>query len=335
MKNNNHMGKLEDALKELNKSYGEGTVASIKDRGGAKIEAIPTNCMTLDWIFGCGGLPRGRIIELYGKESSGKSTMAMFLVGQVQKQGGKAVWIDAEFSFSDKYAKNLGVDTDALILSLPEYGEQALEIARKTIATNEIDIVVIDSVAGLTPKKELEGDIEKQDIALQARMMSKALRVLGSSIAQTKTVMLMINQTRERIGVFWGNPETTPGGKALKFYASARIKVRPGKDPILNSSKTVVGNHLVIKATKNKVGMPFREGEIDLYFNKGIDLVSDLFDTAVRYEVISRAGASYSFGDKKLGVGRDTAKKMLEDEKLAKQIKEQIKIYAKKEEEDS
>ena len=170
--------------------------------------------MTLDWIFACGGIPRGRIIEVYGEESSGKSTMAMFLVAQVQKQGGKAVWVDAEFSFSDKYAQNLGVDTDSLILSLPEYGEQALEVVRKTVETNEVDVVVIDSVASLTPKKELEGEIEKQDMALQARMMSKALRVLGASVAKTKTAVIMINQTREKVGVFWGSPETTPGGKA-------------------------------------------------------------------------------------------------------------------------
>jgi len=324
------MGKLDDALKQLNKDYGDGTVASIKDRGGAKIEAITTNCMTLDWVFACGGMPRGRIIELYGKESSGKSTMAMFIVAQVQKQGGKALWVDAEFSFSDKYAKNLGVDTDALVISYPEYGEQALEIVRKVVATNEIDIVVIDSVASLTPKKELEGDIEKQDMALQARMMSKALRVITSSVAQTKTAVIMINQTREKIGVFWGNPETTPGGKALKFYSSVRMKVNPVSKGQILKDKNVIGNRLLIKATKNKVGMPFREGEIDLYFNTGIDLVSDLFDMAVKYEVIKRAGSSYSFGEKKLGTGRDQAKKMLEDEKLAQEITNEVKKYADK-----
>ena len=308
---------IKDTLKDLNKKYGSGSIIEMDKKAmeHTKIESIPTGCYSLDNVFGCGGLPRGRIIEVFGQESSGKSTLALFLVAQVQKSGGKAVWIDAEYAFANDHAEKIGVKVDDLILSQPETGEQALETIDKMAGTGEIDLIVLDSVAALIPEKELEGEISDVGVAMQARMMSKALRMITGNLSKTKTAVIFINQIRDKVGVIWGKKETTPGGRALKFFASVRLEVKKGKN--IMDGDEVVGNIMRVCGVKNKVGYPFRESEFELKYLEGVDVAGDVFDFAFAKEVITKSGNTYSFKDIKLGVGRDQSKnKIKEDKKL-------------------
>lgn len=312
---------VKDVIKELNKKYGKEAVV---EGEGMVVEAIPTECMSLDWVLGCGGFPRGRIMELYGQESSGKSTMALFFAAQIQKQGGTVVWVDAEQSFDSNYAKKIGVNTKDLIVNRPMSGEEAFNVLEKMIKTNSIDLIVVDSVSALVPQKELDGQVEDVTIALQARLMSKGLRMITGGLARTKTSVIFINQLRDKIGVVYGVPTTTTGGKALKFYASIRLSVRKGSK-ILNSSKDVIGNVLKIKGEKNKVGLPFRETELELFFNKGLDIVGDTLNFAISNKVVKKDGITYSYKKIKLGVGKDKSKKYLEEnEEVLKSIKEDL-----------
>jgi recombination protein RecA len=299
---------IEDAMKKLNKRFGDGAITLVGDSAYTEVESIPTGSPSLDFVLACGGLPRGRILETFGEESSGKSTLCLYLVAQVQKQGGKCVWIDAECSFTPEYAENIGVNIKDLIITQPETGEQGLTVLEEMVDTNAIDLIVVDSVAALVPRKELEADLAKEDIGLQARLMSKALRVLAGRISRTKTVVIFINQLRDKIGVFFGNKKSTPGGKALKFYSSVRLEVRRGTrlEDKSGTESTVVGNVMHVKAIKNKVGMPFRESEVEIIYKKGVNIEADVFDLAVRFGIIGRSGSTYSFEDAKIGVGRET-----------------------------
>lgn len=319
--------KLNGVLKDLWKKFGDGAVRELGDDKRMDITAIPSGSFSIDYVFGCGGLPRGRIIEIYGAESSGKSTLAMYLVGQAQKQGHRAFWLDAECSFSKKYAANIGVDTEKLLIAQPTSGEEGLTMLSSLVGSGEIGIAVVDSVASLVPERELSGEITDAEMAQQARMMSKALRMFTGAIAKSQTVVIFINQTREKVGVFYGKKDTTPGGKALKFYASVRLEVRRSES-LYNEHKDVIGNVMSITATKNKVGMPFRHTEVDLYYEKGIDTVADIFEAAITKSVIKRSGNSYTFLDKLLGVGRAAAIEAIKKEDgLYKQIFEQLIAY--------
>lgn len=312
-----------ETIKELNKKHSGSIMQmnknSIKD---TNIESIPTGCFAIDNIFGCGGLPRGRMIEIFGQESSGKSTMALFFAATVQRAGGKCVWIDAEFAFSNDHASKIGVKVEDLIISQPETGEEALEIIDKMASTGEIDLIVVDSVAAMVPEKELQGEITDLQMALQARMMSKGLRMIAGNLSKTKTAVIFINQVRDKVGIIFGRKNTTPGGKALKFFSSVRIEVKKGKNIIENDE--VVGNWIKMCGIKNKVGFPFREAEFELYYLSGIDVEAVAFDEAVKNNVITKTGNTYNFGDIKLGVGRETAKKYFKEHKdvLDKIVKE-------------
>lgn len=318
---------VSETMKLLNKKYGANTIVKMDEKHAINVESVPTSSFSLDYVLGCGGFPRGRIIEIFGQESSGKSTLAMFIVAQLQKQGSKAVWIDAECSFSNDYAQKIGIDTDQLLVAQPSSGEEALDIVDKMAQTNEIDIIVLDSVAALLPKKELEGNITDQDMALQARMMSKGMRKLTSNLSKTKTAAIFINQLREKVGVFWGKKETTPGGKALKFFASVRLEVKKGK-LIKDKAGEVLGNNMEICAIKNKVGFPLRKTSLELYYEKGIDLTGDLVDFCLARNIVFRTGASYAYMDIKLGAGREQAKKFLdENPEVLEKIREDAKKY--------
>lgn len=301
---------IAEAMKQLNKKHGQSTVMTMDDTNRISIQAVSTGCFALDRIFGCGGLPRGRIIELFGAESSGKSTLAMFLVAQIQKTGGKAVLVDAEFAFSSDYAEKIGVDVASLIVSQPSTGEEALDIVDKMAATHGIDIIVVDSVAALVPEKELEGEIGDVGMAQQARLMSKGMRVLAGNISKTNTVVIFINQVREKVGVFFGNKDVTPGGKALKFFASVRLEVKKG-DKIKDKSDGVIGNWLKICGVKNKVGFPWKAAELEIIFEKGIDIEGAMLDSAVEFGYVEKNGSSYVYGETKLGVGRENARNFL------------------------
>lgn len=319
---------IAEAMKGLNKKYGDNTILNMDKENVVDVESISTNSLLLDHVFSCGGLPRGRMIEIFGIESSGKSTLAMFLIAQVQKVGGNAVYVDVEFSFSKDYAEKIGVDTDKLIVSQPSSGEEALQIIDTMVKTDSIDVIVLDSVAALVPKKELEGEIIDVGVAVQARMMSKAMRVLAGNVAKTKTSLIFINQTRDRIGVFFGNKTTTPGGKALKFFASVRLEVKKGKR-ILDSKDDVIGNWLNVCAVKNKVGFPWRKAELELIFASGLDLNGDLLDAALIDGVVTKTGTTYFLGEEKLGVGRERSKKKIaSDPELFNKI---MKLYGEKE----
>lgn len=305
---------LADTLKALNKQFGDNTVIT---GGKINIETVSTGCYSLDKIFGT-GMPKGRIIEMYGPESSGKSTVALYLISQMQKIGGNALLIDTEFAYDRTYAAKIGVDTNKLLLSQPTTGEEAGKILIETLKTGDLSIIVVDSVAALAPEKEITGEIEDQQIALQARMLGKMLRMTVAAISNTKTFVVFVNQLRDRVGMFVGVGTTTPGGRALKFYSSVRLEVKAIKK--IKVKEEVVGNHLKITATKNKVGLPFRTAEIDLYFEKGIDVVGDIFDQAVIQNIIEKSGNTYTYEQVKLGVGRDQAKSFLEDDKNKKSL---------------
>lgn len=301
----------EAAMGQIQERFGEGSIMKLGEAKKMTIESIPTGCLSLDLALGVGGFPRGRIIEVYGPESSGKTTLAQHVVASVQKMGGVAAFIDAEHALDPEYAKKIGVDTDRLIISQPDNGEQALEIVDTLVRSNSVDVIVVDSVAALTPKAEIEGEMGDSHMGLQARLMSQALRKLTGIISKSNTCLIFINQIRSKIGVVFGNPEVTTGGNALKFYASIRVEVRRAAQIKFNDQ--IIGNRVKAKVVKNKVAPPFQATEFDIMYNEGISLAGDLLDTAVLKNVVKKAGASYSFGDMKLGVGRETAKKFLRE----------------------
>lgn len=317
---------LEEALKKLRKDYGEGVILQNEDIP-KNIESVSTNCFAIDRLLGCGGLPRGRVIEVFGEPSEGKSTLCLFLAAQVQKSGGRVAWIDSENAYDAAYAEKIGVKTDELMVAQSETLEEAFDVIRALSETNAIDLIVIDSVAALVPKSELEGtQMLKETMALQARLMGKAMRIITGPISRSKTIVIFINQTRDKVGVFWGNPQVTPGGKALKFFASVRIKVAKG-DKIMGEKKDEqIGNTVNVTAVKNKVGMPFRKGKFDLYYGSGVDLVSDLFDTAGELGVMTKTGNTYMFGEEKLGVGMEQVINIL---KKNKELYEKIYKFTK------
>lgn len=321
------MKALQLTMEKLDKTYGKGTVMKLGDEAVEKIDAIPTGSLTLDIALGVNGLPKGRIIEIYGPESSGKTTLAIHAIAEVQKQGGIAAIIDAEHAFDQFYAAKLGVDIDNLLISQPDNGEQALEIADNLIRSGAIDLLVIDSVAALTPKAEIEGEMGDSQMGLQARLMSKALRKLTGSINKAKCCCIFINQLRDKIGVMFGNPETTTGGNALKFYASVRIDIR--KTSQIKDGEDVIGNRVKVKIVKNKVAPPFKKAEFDIMYGEGISKIGEVIDLGVELNIIKKSGSWFSYGEVKLGQGRDAVKTLLQDnpelmEELEMKIKEAL-----------
>lgn len=302
---------LEAALSQIEKQFGKGSVMKLGEFTAMNVEAIPTGSLSLDVALGIGGIPRGRIIEIFGPESSGKTTLALHMIAEAQKLGGEAAFIDAEHALDPVYAKHLGVDIDNLIVSQPDTGEQALEIAEALVRSGAIDIIVIDSVAALVPKAEIDGDMGDSHVGLQARLMSQALRKLASVINKSKSVIVFINQLREKIGVMFGNPETTPGGRALKFYSSVRLDIR--KIETMKQDGEVVGNRAKVKVVKNKVAPPFREAEFDIVYGKGISKVGNILDLGVNLDIVNKSGAWFSYNGERIGQGRENAKKYLEE----------------------
>ncbi len=320
---------LQLTIDKIEKNYGKGSIMKLGDNPVEALEYISTGSLGLDVALGVGGLPKGRVIEIYGPESSGKTTLAIHAIAEAQKAGGIAAFIDAEHAFDSFYAKKLGVDTDNLFVSQPDNGEQALEITENLIRSGAIDIIVIDSVAALTPKSEIEGEMGDSKMGLQARLMSQALRKLTSTISKTNCCCIFINQLREKIGVMFGNPETTTGGNALKFYASVRLDIR--KISQIKDGENVVGNRVKVKVVKNKVAPPFRMAEFDLIYGEGVSKVGEIIDLGVTNNIIKKSGSWFSYGDTKLGQGRDAVKQLLSDnpelsEELEIKIKESIAI---------
>ena len=315
---------LQAAMSKIEKDFGKGSIMKLGDEHIENVDVIPTGSIGLDAALGVGGYPKGRIIEIYGPESSGKTTLAIHAIAEAQKQGGIAAFIDAEHAFDRFYASKLGVDVDNLLISQPDNGEQALEIADQLIRSSAIDIIVIDSVAALTPKKEIEGDMGDSAVGLQARLMSQALRKLTSTIAKTNTTCIFINQLREKIGIMFGNPETTTGGNALKFYASVRIDIR--KSTPIKDGEEVLGNLTKVKVVKNKVAPPFRRAEFDIMFGEGISKIGEIIDLGVEFGIIQKSGSWFSYQGSKLAQGRDAVKSLLKDNpELCEELEAQIK----------
>jgi len=315
---------LKLTLDKLDKAYGKGTVMKMGDKPVEEIDAISTGSLGLDLALGVGGLPRGRVIEIYGPESSGKTTLTLHAIAEAQKKGGIAAFIDAEHAFDRFYAEKLGIDVDNLIISQPDYGEQGLEIAENLIRSGAIDIIVIDSVAALTPKSEIEGEMGDSKMGLHARLMSQALRKLTGAINKTNCTVIFINQLREKIGVMFGNPETTTGGNALKFYASVRLDIRRSTQ-IKNSDGAVMGNKTRVKVVKNKVAPPFQMAEFDIMYGEGISKVGEIIDIGVEFNIVKKSGSWFSYGDTKLGQGRDAVKNLLKDNpELMEELEEKI-----------
>lgn len=324
MSNSDKLKALQLTLDKLEKSYGKGTIMKLGDKAVEAVEAISTGSIGLDIALGIGGLPKGRIIEIYGPESSGKTTLAIHAIAESQKKGGIAAFIDAEHAFDKFYAQKLGVDVENLLISQPDNGEQALEIADNLIRSGAIDIIVIDSVAALVPKGEIEGEMGESKMGLQARLMSQALRKLTGTISKTGCCCIFINQLREKIGVMFGNPETTTGGNALKFYSSIRLDVR--RTSQIKDSDEVSGNRTKVKIVKNKVAPPFRIAEFDIMFGQGISKVGEIIDLGVEYEVVKKSGSWFSYNDTKLGQGRDAVKQLLMDNvELADELESKIR----------
>ena len=320
---------LETALTQIKKQFGEGAVMRLGQNNTLQVEAIPTGSLSLDLALGIGGVPRGRIVEIYGPESSGKTTLALHCVAEGQKMGGNAAFIDVEHALDPVYAAALGVDVDSLLVSQPDTGEQALEITEALVRSNAIDVIVVDSVAALVPRAEIEGEMGDSHVGLQARLMSQALRKLAGAISKSNCVAIFINQLREKVGVVYGNPEVTPGGRALKFYSSVRIDVR--KKEVIKNGTDIIGSHTKVKVVKNKVAPPFREVEFDIMYGQGISRVGELLDLAEKLDIVQKSGAWFSYNGTRIGQGRENAKKFLQDNPdIFEEITERVKQNADK-----
>lgn len=320
---NDKLKALQAAMAKIEKDFGKGSIMKMGDQKTEDVQVIPTGSLALNAALGVGGYPKGRIIEIFGPESSGKTTLAIHAIAEAQKQGGIAAFIDAEHAFDRFYASKLGVDIENLLISQPDNGEQALEIADQLIRSSAIDIIVIDSVAALTPKAEIEGDMGENKVGLQARLMSQALRKLTSTISKTNTTCIFINQLREKIGIMFGNPETTTGGNALKFYSSVRLDIR--KVTTLKDGDTPIGNQVRVKVVKNKVAPPFRRAEFEITFGEGISHVGEIVDLGVELNIIKKSGSWFSYGESRLGQGRDAVKKIVKDNpELAEELEQKI-----------
>lgn len=321
----NKKAALEAAMKNIKKKFGDGAVMRLGENSSLKVDSISTGSLTLDIATGIGGLPRGRIIEIYGPESSGKTTLALHCIAEAQKLGGDAAFVDAEHALDPVYAANLGVDVDSLIVSQPDFGEQALEITEQLVSSGAVDIVVVDSVAALVPKSEIEGDMGDSHVGQHARLMSQALRILAGTINKTNCIVIFINQLREKIGVMYGNPEVTTGGRALKFYSSMRIDVRK-IEQLKGAGSEFIGSRTRAKIVKNKVAPPFKSAEFDIMYGEGISKVGEILDMAVQYDIVHKGGSWFSYGDRRLGQGRDNVKEIIKNEpELATELEQKIK----------
>lgn len=314
---------LEAALSSIEKQFGKGAIMTMKDGAKLKIEVVSTGSLALDLALGAFGVPRGRVTEIYGPESSGKTTLALSIVAQAQKLGGNAAFIDAEHALDPEYARKIGVNVDELLISQPDNGEQALEITETLVRSNALDVIVVDSVAALVPRAEIEGEMGDSMMGVQARLMSQALRKLTGAVSKSKTVLIFINQIRMKIGIMFGNPETTTGGNALKFYSSVRLDIR--RKAVLKRGEDQVGNHVMVKVVKNKIAAPFKTAEFDIMFNQGIDREGELIDLAIKHEIIEKAGSWLSYEGEKLGQGKEGARSFLkENPKITEEIKKKI-----------